>query len=153
MAMLTRLGRLAECGDGDEPELLRALSEDFEDYLDVVEAGGDEDAFVEARRKAPAEEPDATIERDWSLADPLEIPVHGLDLDRMFHWNADERRRAELTRYLDWVDTIIAADGTFRAAPTSPPPSTFTSAASGPGFPDLPPDFRGRGTMRSLVEG
>src|SRR5688500_11874966 len=94
MARLTRLDRVAESQTGEEAELLRALSEDFEDYLEVVEAGGDEEAFLEARRPAPeaageaavdeggpAPEPDSRAamgSSDWSLADPAGIPVDGL---------------------------------------------------------------------------
>lgn len=54
MAVLTRLDRLAESKTGEEAELLRSLSEDFEAYLDLVEEGGDEDAFLAARQPAAA---------------------------------------------------------------------------------------------------
>ena len=136
MAMLTRLDRLAESRTGDEAELLRALSEDFEDYLEVVGAGGDEDAFLAARMPAPdaareappddegasprSDGPAAPEARDWSLVDPAEIPVDGLDPDRMFQWSADERQRAELSHYLDWLDMIVAGDGEVPRGPDCP---------------------------------
>lgn len=68
MAVLTRLDRLAE-KQGGKDELLRAVSEDLDDFLDCVEAGGDADAFVEARRPQPAPEPEPEpappIEDEW----------------------------------------------------------------------------------------
>jgi hypothetical protein len=132
MAMLTRLDRLADSKTGEEAELLRALSEDFEDYLQVVETSGDEDAFVEARRPPPEVPPAATEEapaaqaarplvlQDWSRVDPLEIPVDGLDPDRMAEWSADERLRAECSHYLNWLDMIVAGDVELPRGPDSP---------------------------------
>ncbi|HEX6375957.1 MAG TPA: hypothetical protein VFZ91_09560 [Allosphingosinicella sp.] len=128
MAMLTRLDGLAASRSGKEAELLRALSEDLDDYVELIEAGGDEDAFVEARRPAPELETEAqadqplrppavsgdgagpAVGRDWRDVDPGEIPVDGLDPDRMHAWTADERIRAERSHYLDWLDTIMAGD-------------------------------------------
>jgi hypothetical protein len=122
MAMLTRLDRLAESKDCEESELLRALSEDFEDYLDVVEGGGDEDAFLEAHRPQPQEEavndPPVTwytkdfVEEIAALADasewagyaPTEIPVDDLDPDRMCDWDLDRWTRAVRSNYLDWLE-------------------------------------------------
>jgi hypothetical protein len=134
MAMLTRLDRLAESRTSEEAALLQALSEDFEDYLDVVETGGDEDAFLEARRpepdcagEAPSDGagprpcgPVALQSCDWSLLDPAEIPVHGLDPDRMFQWSPDERSRAELSGYLDWLDLVVAGYGEIPRGPDCP---------------------------------
>lgn len=56
MAVLTRLDRLAE-RQAEDDTLLRAMSEDLDDYLECVEGGGDVDAFVEERRPAPPPEP------------------------------------------------------------------------------------------------
>lgn len=128
MAMLTRLDRLAESRSGEEAVLLRALSEDFDDYLDVLESADDEQAFLQARRPPEGAEsaqagrnalppgdrdgrPQPANRTDWSLVDPAEIPVDGLDPNRMFEWSADERRRAELSHYLDWLEEITAGDG------------------------------------------
>ena len=57
MAVLTRLDRLAEQA-GDRDDLLRAVSEDLDDFLDVIEQGGDADAFVDARRTSPEPQPE-----------------------------------------------------------------------------------------------
>ncbi len=138
MAMLTRLDRLAESKTGEEAELLRALSEDFEDYLDVVEAGGDEDAFVEARRPEPPPAPAPAAndreaggrERDflddiaamantspWRQVHPCEIPLDDLDPDRMAEWDLDGWIRAVRSYYLDWLE-LYRDSG--RARPVGP---------------------------------
>lgn len=122
MAMLTRLDRLAEARTGEEAELLRALSEDFEEYLEVLATGGDEDAFVEARRPPPAEPETAEGERlwyvkdeldhiaaaagtcQWRHVDPPDIPVGDLDPDRMDDWGLDGWIRAIRSHYLDWLE-------------------------------------------------
>jgi hypothetical protein len=126
MAMLTRLDRLAESKTGDETELSRALSEDFEDYLEVVETGGDEDAFVEARRPLPEDEgeeeegpdyePDQLDElaaisgcHDWRDVDFIDVPVDGLDPDRKSEWSPEDWVRAGRSFYLIWLDMM--ADG------------------------------------------
>jgi hypothetical protein len=74
MAMLTRLDRLAESQSGEEAGLLRALSEDFDDYLDVLESAGDEQAFLEARRPPGGRGPPARRSRR---------PGSGLEPDRL----------------------------------------------------------------------
>jgi hypothetical protein len=122
MAMLTRLDRLAESKSGEEAELLRALSEDFEDYLEVVEGGGDEDAFVEARRPRPEEaaandRPAPWYKKDflddvaaaaetspWRHVAPTQIPIGDLDPDRMDDWGLDGWIRAVRSYYLDWLE-------------------------------------------------
>lgn len=121
MAMLTRLDRLAESRTGEEAELLRALSEDFEDYVEVVESGGDEDAFVEARQPLPDPGP---VDREppwftrdslddiaaasgtcqWRHVTPPEIPIDDLDPDRMDDWGLDGWIRAIRSHYLDWIE-------------------------------------------------
>lgn len=106
MAMLTRLDRLAESRDGEEAELLRTLSEDFDDYLEILGSGGDEQAFLEARRPPEAE----ARPRDWSRVDAAEIPVDGLDPNHMHEWTAEQRQRAELSHYLEWIEEIVAGD-------------------------------------------
>lgn len=63
MAVLTRLDRLA-AGQGDREEQLLAVSEDFEDLLDLFEADGDADAFVGARDP----DPDAAAHADDDAA-------------------------------------------------------------------------------------
>ena len=131
MAMLTRLDRLAESKDGEEAELLRALSEDFDDYLEILGSGGDEQAFLEVRRpqEAGARPPGDGVVRarlagapDWSAVDPEDIPVDGLDPNHMHEWSADQRQRAELSHYLDWLEEIVAGD--------DPPPYGYDCPAA-----------------------
>jgi hypothetical protein len=119
MAMLTRLDRLAESKDGEEAELLRALSEDFDDYLEILESGGDEQAFLEARRPPedaarPPGDRDGPARLasppDWSAVDPADIPVDDLDANLQHEWTAEQRQRAELSHYLDWLDELAAGD-------------------------------------------
>jgi hypothetical protein len=119
MAMLTRLDRLAESKDGEEAELLRALSESFDDYLEILGSGGDEQAFLETRRprEAAARPPGdrngparLASPPDWSAADPADIPVDDLDPNLMHEWTAEQRQRAELSHYLDWLDEIVAGE-------------------------------------------
>jgi hypothetical protein len=57
MSLLTRLDRLAEKEEPNDAHL-RALSEDLDDYIDCVAAGGDSDAFVEERRPPEPEPPE-----------------------------------------------------------------------------------------------
>ena len=127
MAMLTRLDRLAE-KEGKRDETLRTLSEDFEDFLDAVEAGGDLDAFVAERVPAeppapePAPEPSAAdVPRrqprddydtlatlsgcsDWRHVHFTEIPVADLDPSRKEEWDEDAIVRAGRSHYLDWLE-------------------------------------------------
>jgi hypothetical protein len=131
MAMLTRLDRLAERpADDGEAALLQALSEDFEDYLDLVEAGGDEDAFVDARRPRPPEpeaeekEEDKGIGsgpdnfdqlakragcRDWRDVHCTDVPVDGLDPDRKSEWSSEDWVRAGRSLFLLWLDRMNEA--------------------------------------------
>ena len=134
MAVLTRLDRLAESQDGEEAELLRALSEDFEDYVEVLEAGGDEEAFLAARRPEPEAAAPAPksggLPRDnlddiaaiadtcqWRNVHPTDIPVGDLDPDRMDDWGLDGWIRAVRSYYLDWLE-MYRDDG--RARPDGP---------------------------------
>lgn len=72
MSLLARLDRIAEREEASEAHL-RALSEDLDDYIDCVEADGDADAFVEARRPSePEPEP----------PEPRPDPAAGLDETR-----------------------------------------------------------------------
>lgn len=115
MAMLTRLDRLAESSGGRQPAL-RALSEDFEDFLDTVEAGGDLDAFVAERAAAPSAAADRPRRDDYDLLASLsgcsnwrdvpftEIPVGDLDPRFKEEWGADAIIRAGRSHYLDWLE-------------------------------------------------
>ena len=130
MAVLTRLDRLAERTDSEETAMLRAVSEDIEDFYDCIEQGGDLDAFIEARRpKAPEPEDEpvalSPFERefdriDWvarmlgadplSNADPDEIAVDDLDPARRERWSAQDWIRAERSNYRLWLD-VMAGTG------------------------------------------
>ena len=120
MAMLTRLDRLAESAIGEEADLLRALSEDFEDYLELLEADGDEDQFLEDRmpaaldeEEAPDFEPDdfdalaaAVGCSDWRDVHFGDVPVDGLDPERRSQWSAEDWVRSARSYYLSWLDMM-----------------------------------------------
>jgi hypothetical protein len=135
MAMLTRLDRLAERDTGDEAILLRALSDDFEEYLDLVEAEGDEDAFVEARRPKPAKdeqpgldfEPDQLDELaalsgcpDWRDVHFSEVPVDGLDPNCKSKWSHEDWVRAGRSLYLVWLDMMAEGGQPLPPGPDCP---------------------------------
>ena len=128
MALLTRLDRLAEKEAASEAHL-RVLSEDLDDYIDCVAAGGDTDAFVESRK--PAEPPppelmtaasaDATAGRpdtdpelslfaalagcsDYLDVDPRDIEVGDLDLTRKADWSPDQWVRAYRSQFMTWLE-------------------------------------------------
>ena len=121
MAMLTRLDRLAE-SKADQQQALRALSEDFEDFLDEVEAGGDLDAFVAERMPCEPAAPEPAADRprrppmddydrlaaltgcsDWRDVPFTEIPVADLDPSLKEEWDEDAIVRAGRSHYLDWL--------------------------------------------------
>ncbi|HEX8642429.1 MAG TPA: hypothetical protein VF702_00790 [Allosphingosinicella sp.] len=127
MAVLTRLDRQAERTDSEETQLLRAVSEDIEDFYDVIEAGGDQDAFIEARRPKPPPPPEPAAHRfveldrdldpvEWvarmvdmdplSEADPEEIPIDDLDPARRERWDCEGWIRAERSNYRRWLDVM-----------------------------------------------
>ena len=144
MAMLTRLDRLAE-REAPADDHLRALSEDFDDFLDCVRDGGDLDAFVEARKPAPAAaaeppalprqgHPRTPAERDeadletlarlsgepsWRGVPPHDIPVDDLDPSREADWTPEQRLRAMRSGFLIWLETSEAGPG-FVAGPGTP---------------------------------
>jgi hypothetical protein len=135
MAMLTRLDRLAEGREGEEAELLRALSDDFEDYVETLEAGGDEDAFVEARRPQP--EPGESGRphcrrddldtlaalsgcRDWRHVPFGEVPVGGLDPERIEDWDIEDWVRAERSHFLAWLELMTMSGQDLPPGPECP---------------------------------
>lgn len=117
MAMLTRLDRLAESSGARQPAL-RALSEEFEEFLEEIEAGGDLDAFVAKRAPAlvpAAERPRRALRDDYDMLASLagcsdwrhvpftEIPIADLDPRAKEEWDADSIVRAGRSHYLDWL--------------------------------------------------
>lgn len=134
MAVLSRLDRQAERSDSDETKLLRAVSEDIEDFYDVIEAGGDADAFIEARRPKPPEPKPAPPPRlpdpspgfaylrdrvelaadiagvdSWSAFQPEEVPIDDLDPSRRHQWTTEQWIRAERSCFRPWLDAMGAA--------------------------------------------
>jgi len=129
MAVLTRLDRLAE-RVGERDDLLRAVSEDLDDFLDCVDGGGDADAFVEARRQdvepppaaepatgAPQEEgPGAALRDDldrladligyprYSDMDPASIDISDLPEGELCDLDLDQYLRARYSGYLTWLE-------------------------------------------------
>jgi hypothetical protein len=137
MSLLTRLDRLAEKEAASEAHL-RALSEDMEEYIECVAAGGDADAFVEARRppepqpapaaqSAPAGEPDpdpelTTFARlagcpDYLDRDPRDIEVADLDLAEKAEWDPDQWVRAYRSGFMTWLHVAWKDDPAFEPGP------------------------------------
>ncbi len=120
MALLTRLDRLAEREAASEAQL-RALSEDLDDYIDCVAAGGDADAFVEARKPAepapgpapaprkPDEDPELTRFAllagcpDYRDVDLRDIEVRDLDPTARRQWTPDQWVRAFRSQFMTWL--------------------------------------------------
>ncbi|HYG31326.1 MAG TPA: hypothetical protein VD887_14055 [Allosphingosinicella sp.] len=126
MAVLTRLDQLAERSDSDETKLLRAVSEDIEDFYELLESGGDADAFIEARRpKPPAPRRSRSPYDDldaidlaariagvdgWSHCCPEEVPIADLDPHRRELWDTEGWIRAERSYYREWLDAMARAE-------------------------------------------
>ncbi|HEX8655278.1 MAG TPA: hypothetical protein VF693_08665 [Allosphingosinicella sp.] len=123
MALLTRLDKLADKEAANEAQL-RALSEDLDDYIDCVAAGGDADAFVAARRPADPPLPDVVeaAKRITALArggdsnddDEKElssIAVHDLDPTRKAEWTTDQWARAFRSGFVAWLTRVEAEPG------------------------------------------
>lgn len=119
MALLTRLDRLAE-RDAASDAHLRTLSEDLDDYCDYVAAGGDADAFVEARRPPDPEPEPAPLppDDDPGLRDyarltgchhyrdvhPSEIEIWDLDPTRQEEWEPDQWVRFFRSGFSAWLE-------------------------------------------------
>lgn len=114
MAILTRLDRKAEAC-GEDERLITVIAEEFEEMLDVIEAGGDAEAFVEARRppahaygphqRMPA--PDAegreadALRRRYEGVDPADIDISDLVFEESHEWTADQRYRADKADFFE----------------------------------------------------
>lgn len=122
MAVLTRLDRLAE-KQGDREDQLRAVSEDLDDLLDVIEAGGDADAFVDARKPAPPPppapaDPGEIVEDDWDematmlglfdykSMDPADIDLSDLPGPDLTGCEIEQYLRAHYSGYLTWLELL-----------------------------------------------
>lgn len=144
MALLTRLDRLAEREAADEAHL-RALSEDLDDYIDCIAAGGDADAFVEERRPAELEpepaprEPDDDPELtryarmagcvDYRDVDPRDIDVTDLDPVAASEWNSDQWVRAWRSGFMLWLD-LARRDPDWDDGPGAPLQFMFSREAA-----------------------
>jgi hypothetical protein len=125
MAVLTRLDRLAE-KQGEREGMLRAVSQDLDDFLDCVQQGGDADAFVEARRPEPEPEAAPEPERgprvgdfcdqlaalhgclDYKDMDPAEIDISDLPGPDLEDCSTDQFLRAHYSGYLAWLEARAA---------------------------------------------
>ena len=130
-AVLTRLDRLAERTEG-EAETLRAVSEDLEDYLDCLEAGGDLDAFIAARRPRCEDPPDewdtmASIAGFGHLRStpPSEIDISDLAEPDLTGCSLDQYMRAHYSGFLDYVELSRNAAGALPRGDPSLRPAGF----------------------------
>ena len=116
MAVLTRLDRLAE-GLGENAPVARAVAQEWDQFLDIVEAGGEEaDDFLRNRAARPA--PAAPAGQSPLLAEagllarlagyrrfgaglPRETDVGDLFANEMESWTDDQWARAERSGLLD----------------------------------------------------
>jgi hypothetical protein len=109
MAVLERLDRNAAAND-EENRVARLVAEEFDQFLDILCAGGeDAAAFVAARIEAdrwtPAREARTLARCDnyrrYGVGLPEEIDVTDLDPDARESWTAEQRERAERSGMLD----------------------------------------------------
>jgi hypothetical protein len=117
MAMLTRLDKKAEAYKEDE-RLVTVIAEEFEELLDVIEAEGDADEYIECRRPDPedyrpperAPRPDGRMLNSWwnrcryDLVRRDEVDISDLDLAERDAWSDDQWARAERSGLLDRLD-------------------------------------------------
>jgi hypothetical protein len=107
MAILTRLDRKAEACREDEA-LVTIVAEEFEELLDIIEAGGDAEDFIECRRPQPFDyghrerepRPMENILNDWhvrhryDMVDPAAIDTSDLEPAECDRWTDDQWARA-----------------------------------------------------------
>jgi hypothetical protein len=117
MAMLTRLDRKAEAYREDE-RLVTVVAEEFEELLDIIEAGGDAEHFIHSRTppardygpRDRAPEPDEARKDHYDrhhLYDrvaPADIDISDIDPDGMGDWTDDQWARAERSGLLDRLE-------------------------------------------------
>ncbi|MEA3029716.1 MAG: hypothetical protein QOG13_1041 [Sphingomonadales bacterium] len=113
MAVLTRLDRQAE-GMGEGAPAARIAAQEWDQFLDVVEAGGEEaDLFFHDRTRPKVEEPPLSVGmtpdtgseaallarlasyRDYGVGLPVEVEIDDLDPEEMESWTEDQWNRAE----------------------------------------------------------
>lgn len=133
MSLLTRLDRLAEREAAGDVQL-RALSEDLDDYIDCLAAGGDADEFVEARRAPEASQPepgepddDPELSQfarmsgcpDYRDVDARDIEVADLDPTAKAEWSPDQWVRSYRSGFMFWLEAAHG-DGDERETPGAP---------------------------------
>jgi hypothetical protein len=124
MAILTRLDRKAEAYREDE-RLVTLVAEEFEELLDVIEAEGDAEEFIAARRPAEQDYPppgrapvarmltgDEQLRRRYEGVDPADIDISDLIMADRHSWTADQRYRADKADFFEryWVAREAGSD-------------------------------------------
>jgi len=124
MAILTRLDRKAEAYKEDE-RLVGVIAEEFEEMLDVIEAEGEAEAFIEERRpdgqdyaaaeRLPAPRgPDEQerLRRRYEGVDPADIDISDLVWADHHDWTADQRYRADKANFFElyWAEHDAGRD-------------------------------------------
>jgi hypothetical protein len=123
MAVLTRLDKKAEAYKEDE-RLVTVVAEEFEELLDVIEADGDAEDFIDSRtppaadyrpqERAPKADEEGVISwvtrHRYDKVDPADIDTSDLDRERIYQWTPDQWVRANHSGFLDREDEEAAAD-------------------------------------------
>jgi hypothetical protein len=124
MAVLTRLDRKAEAYKEDE-RLVSVVAEELEELLDVIEAEGDAEAFVEERRpdgqdyeaaerlpapRGPSEQ--ERLRRRYEGIDPADIDISDLVWADHHDWTADQNYRADKANFFEryWAEHDAGRD-------------------------------------------
>ena len=133
MAVLTGLYK-HRLSDGEEGEIARIVAEEFDQYLDIVCAGGGEAAadFIAVRRNEERSESAvlARLEnyRRYSVGHPAEIDIADLDPDAMNDWTEEQAERAErsgLLRELAVREQQTAREAVVRRSWSTAPDGTI----------------------------
>jgi hypothetical protein len=134
MAVLTRLDRKAEAYKEDE-RLVSVVAEELEELLDVIEAEGDAEAFVEERRpdgqdyeaaeRLPAPRgPDEQerLRRRYEGVEAADIDISDLTMAGHHEWTADQNYRADKANFFEryWAERNPGPDDPDDDVPLSP---------------------------------
>ena len=144
MAVLARLDRNVEARDA-ENRVARLVAEEFDQFLDIVCAGGEGAAdFVADRIEADCWTPERearTLERCenyrlYGVGLPQEIDISDLDLDDPESWTPEQEQRAVRAGLFDDEDDDEDDDeqGPAGAAPAAPAPAAPPAPDHYPGW-------------------